>query len=286
MTFDQVGLSSFTLWRLTFNGTNVSTANNTTSFEVPNGTYLYEVGAVRGFTAYPTNGSVVVNGTTWLVFIIFASTPPPPPPELFTVNFSEDALPMGTPWTVTFNGTQHGSSTRTIGFRVPNGTYFYTVGDVAGYNSDRPYGIQVSGRNLSEFVDFTKIPVAAVLPPRFWVDFNATGLPPRTVWSLEWNGSVSPTSDASLTFLVPNATYRYVVEAPSGFNVSPTSGNVTVAGGAVGVGLHFAAIAGPPATRTNASPIPLWFTVAPVGILAAVALAVAGVWVYRRGPRK
>ena len=48
----------------------------------------------------------------------------------YPVIFTESGLPSGTSWSVTLNGTSQTSSTATIGFEEPNGSYVYYVAAV------------------------------------------------------------------------------------------------------------------------------------------------------------
>jgi YVTN family beta-propeller protein len=70
----------------------------------------------------------------------------------YDVNFTESGLPAGTDWSVSLNGGRLSSTTLTIGFNEPNGTYAYIVGAVTGYGASPASGaITVSGgdQNLS-----------------------------------------------------------------------------------------------------------------------------------------
>lgn len=74
----------------------------------------------------------------------------------YTVSFIEDGLPSDTPWSVTFNGTSETSSTNTITFVVPNGTYSFSIGSVSGFTSSESSGsLTVSGSNVSKTITFS-----------------------------------------------------------------------------------------------------------------------------------
>lgn len=70
VTFRETGLSSGTLWGIYFHGLTNMTTGQTLIFEVPNGTYRYDV---RGTTAPygPTTGYVNVSGSNQTVTIIY-----------------------------------------------------------------------------------------------------------------------------------------------------------------------------------------------------------------------
>jgi len=45
----------------------------------------------------------------------------------FSITFTESGLPSGTLWFITLNGITHNSTTNTITFTEPNGSYSYTI---------------------------------------------------------------------------------------------------------------------------------------------------------------
>ncbi|MEM4090916.1 MAG: hypothetical protein QXQ46_09295, partial [Thermoplasmatales archaeon] len=51
----------------------------------------------------------------------------------YNVEFTETGLPSGAAWNVTLNGVKQSSSTSSITFSEPNGSYSYTVGIYQGY---------------------------------------------------------------------------------------------------------------------------------------------------------
>ncbi len=68
--FTESGLPLYTNWSVTIRGLTLNSTANSIVFLEPNGTYLFAVGAVPGYTAYP-EGNVTVNGqvvTEWLNF--------------------------------------------------------------------------------------------------------------------------------------------------------------------------------------------------------------------------
>ena len=73
----------------------------------------------------------------------------------------------------------------------------------------------------------------------FNVTFNEAGLPPATTWGVVVNNSTLQTSTTSITTSLENGSYLFAVEYLSGFQSSPSSGSVNVAGAAVTVDLAF-----------------------------------------------
>ncbi|MFZ1024093.1 MAG: hypothetical protein WAN87_08155, partial [Thermoplasmata archaeon] len=111
----------------------------------------------------------------------------------YPVTFSEDGLSAGSSWAVTVNGVAENSSSPTLTFLEPNGTYSYTVGSpvLSGVGtryiaSPTTGSFVVTTSALAEFVNFTKeyrlttsaVPVGTgtVDPASSWWDANASVL--------------------------------------------------------------------------------------------------------------
>ena len=74
----------------------------------------------------------------------------------YPVTFSESGLVTGTSWSVTLGGSTRSSTSSSIGFTEPNGTYAYTVGAVAGYTVSPPSGtVTVQGSAVPVPITFT-----------------------------------------------------------------------------------------------------------------------------------
>ncbi len=76
---------------------------------------------------------------------------------LFSVTFTECGIPTGDSWWVNFNGQNITSSTSTITFNVPDGTYSYTVQSMGtygvNYNPDSSSGtVTVDGFNQTQYI--------------------------------------------------------------------------------------------------------------------------------------
>jgi hypothetical protein len=81
----------------------------------------------------------------------------------YKMTFTESGLANGTLWDITLNGALESSTTNTIIFMVPNGTYTYIVGSVSGYTVSPTSGnVKVNGANVKEPIIFTPIKV----PPK------------------------------------------------------------------------------------------------------------------------
>ena len=99
-----------------------------------------------GILPYDNGGGIVVGGDHHPLL----------PFSLYRVNFHETGLPSGTLWSVTLNGITEWSTTGTISFWDPNGTYAYTVGPVSGYTPHPSLGaVLVSGVNQKVAITWT-----------------------------------------------------------------------------------------------------------------------------------
>ena len=74
VTFPEGGLPSGTSWSVQVNGTSVSaTAPSPVAFQLPNGTYAFQVASVDGYSATPRSGRVVVSGASVTTSIAFGA---------------------------------------------------------------------------------------------------------------------------------------------------------------------------------------------------------------------
>ncbi|MHB8360704.1 MAG: YncE family protein, partial [Thermoplasmataceae archaeon] len=72
--FEEFGLPSGSTWSVTFNGTTHSSIMTNISFTLPNGKYSYTIGSIKGFSASPSSGTLIVNGSNLSQTITFNST--------------------------------------------------------------------------------------------------------------------------------------------------------------------------------------------------------------------
>ena len=218
VTFTETGLPSGTPWSVKMNGSTLSSTSSII-FTKPNGTYSYSVGAVSGYESSPSQGTVTVAGSSVSVAVTFV-------PEIarnYSVTFTETGLPSGALWNVTLNGISKNSSSTSILFSKPNGTYSFSVGIYEGYSST-PYAgnITVSGSDVLQAVAFTQL--------AYSLTFTEAGLSAGTLWSVTIDGSVQSSTTNSIILKEPNGSYFYKVDAVKGYSASPASGTVSVAG--------------------------------------------------------
>lgn len=142
---------------------------------------------------------------------------------MYQVQFTETGLPSGTMWAVTFNGTREQTSSTTITFQSPNGTYPYSVSNVAGWRANSYSGsLSVTGAPKGLTVSWTHL--------TYTVTFMESGLSGAS-WAATLNGNTSThTTDSSITLPIGNGTFHYNISAPPGWEATPSTGTVVVAG--------------------------------------------------------
>ncbi len=155
VTFTETGLPSGTKWSVTLNGSSLSSTSSSISFKEANGSYTYSVSSISGYTITNSTGTVTVNGNNITVRITFTSVKTPFV-EKYNVTFTETGLPSGKSWSVTLNGSTVTSTTSTITFTEPNGTYSYSIGSVSGYTVSKSTGpVTVNGNNITVSITFS-----------------------------------------------------------------------------------------------------------------------------------
>jgi hypothetical protein len=114
----------------------------------------------------------------------------------YAVVFTESGLPTGTNgssgtnWSIALNGTSQNSTTSTITFTEPDGSYLFIVGPVPGFTVETPeINITVAGA-----------------PQSFGVLFTSTTVPPPSCPSFFWSGANNTLSGNCIGFF--EADYR------------------------------------------------------------------------------
>jgi Thermopsin len=226
VTFVETGLPSGTSWQVTANSLTLSSITNKIVYYLDDGTYAYEVGLISGYHT-SDSGSFTVVGTALSVAVPFKQT-------TYTVKFTETGFTSAwkTEWCVTFNSVNKCVTGATsIAFTgIPNGTYGYTIGNVANYSLN---GGMYSGTLGVSGVGQASI--GATLATHwtlvtYSVKFTESGLATGTSWQLDVNGHSKVTTGKSLTFLIPNGTYAFTATSSGHPNVT---GSVTVDGTSV-----------------------------------------------------
>ncbi len=192
----------------------------------------------------------------------------------YLVTFIESGLPSGTSWSVTFNGTTQTSTTGTITFSVPNGSYSYTVGSVMGYNSSPSSGsISVSGSSINQAITFTAIKKTI---SNYTVTFTESGLPSGTAWYVNLSNGMKSGAITSSTysFSLANGSVSYTISGTSGYSANSTAGSFTVNGHNLSISVKFTKPSTPASSITAIEEYSI------VG--AVVAIALIGLFIWKR----
>jgi hypothetical protein len=221
VTFAASGLPLGMSWTVEL-GHATSSSTGPISFLVPKGTHSYAIGAITGFSATPSSGSVTVAGDALNVTIRFTASSST---SYYAVDFTETGLPSGADWTVTLRGTSRSASTNTIGFDEPNGSSSYSVDCGANSTASPSTGtVNVNGSIVA--VSVVCQSATGGLAPVWNITFEPAGLPETLWWSITlipdspgFNilSTLSVTRSAigeqTITFEATGGTYSYTTAA-------------------------------------------------------------------------
>jgi hypothetical protein len=210
--------------------------------------------AADGYTVFfgGANESVML-GDTWTLKVLTTHVP------TYPVTFSESGLATGTQWSVTLNGIVNTSTTTSMEFSEPNGTYAFSVTPVSGYSTSISAGnISVSGTSPAPIsVTFYPLPITsvAISPTTPSLNYGATQVFTATPtcsatcpasgitysWTLTNSamGSLNTTTGPAVSFtagysqgivaLFVNATLSATTVQSNPADISINSGNSTLA---------------------------------------------------------
>lgn len=151
---------------------------------------------------------------------------------LFSVTFLEAGLPSGTEWSVTLGSTTVGSTSPSIAFTEPNGSFSFSVGSVAGYSVSQGSGVvSVNGQSVTVNLEWTL--------KEFLVTFVESGLPPDTVWAVTLLGTTLSSSTSTIIFTEASGSYSYAIGSETGYRAAPSSGSVQVSDANVSVSIDW-----------------------------------------------
>ena len=157
-------------------------------FDRADGTYPYSIPSVGDLTATTTSGSLTVSGLPVTQPVTFALTTHP-------VTFTETGLVLGTNWSVSVDQTGAYSIGLSVGFRLVDGTYTFSVATDALYTFAPTAGsFTVAGAPLKMTIAFRQ---------SFVVTFRESGLSTGTSWSVTFNGTSVGSNTATAVFYAP-----------------------------------------------------------------------------------
>lgn len=238
--FNETGLSGGPAWGATIDNVTNQTDGSSLQILEPNGSYAYHMTEPPGYATH-LNGSVQVSGGPETVVVTFHEV-------TFNVTFVESGLSGGrVVWSVDLSYASNRSTTGSVGFEVPNGSYSWKVPTVPGY-LESPSSGYLSVNGSGRRVDVTFVPLYAIL-------FNETGLPGGSVWSVAIGRTVNSSNATSLGLEEKNGSYEYTVATTAtGFYAPHPTGQAKVEGGTLEVSVPFEPI---PANNTTYE---LWFS--------------------------
>ena len=233
LTFTESGLPGGTTWSITSNERTLGSTTDTITFALGNGTYTYRLNTVPGYRASSANGSITVSGAPVKVRVTFTLAK-------YAVIFVESGLAAHTLWNVTLTPIsgppqEQNSTTTSIKFSEPNGTYTYSLGQTSGYRiTNGLYGgsLTLSGASAPTIhVHWTRVAYA--------VTFSETGLPKGTSWSVTIEDLTKTGARSSLSFSLPNGTFSFTIVALGYSELSTPSSPLVVEGASMVVVVEF-----------------------------------------------
>ena len=236
VTFTESGLASGT-WSVTIQGDRQSAvAGGQIGFQLPVGSWEYEVATDPATAAAPSTGNVSVAGRAVVVPVNLSSRNP-----LFAVTFVERGLSLGS-WSVLLgNETGDAFAGSPVVFEVPAGQYTYAPVPEPGYAAS-PSEATFSFSSANPPSTFTIAFVPAPTP--FEVTFTEGGLSLGTAWSVTLAGVTEGSFGATIAFGEPNGSYSYSVGPVADYTPFGMQGSVAVAGMAVFVAIPFTPVNG------------------------------------------
>ncbi|MGD0718801.1 MAG: hypothetical protein ABSA15_04405, partial [Thermoplasmata archaeon] len=178
--FMETGLAAGSPWSVTLNGSrDVASSSPVISFSLPNGTYSYTVGAVRGYTVGTSSGMFWVSGEGQNISIEYTRVI-----VTYFLRFQELGLPTGAVWSVSVGSADRNTSTTWIEWKVPNGTYTFTVRAVGFVATPTNGTVPVHGGPASVNVSFVANQTVLAhgsgtfegLPPWAWAALGSAGV--------------------------------------------------------------------------------------------------------------
>ena len=195
ITFTESGLPSGTEWFV--NQTNGQSFNSTSTiitFNEPNGTYAYSIATANKEYSDPV-GSFTVSGASVSMPVTFSLV-------TYAITFIESGLSSGTNWSVTLAGLTKYSTSATITFNEPDGTYAYSVSNTSYYYTSSHSGtIAVSGAAQSENIAY-----------QYYSYITGTVTPSSAVITI--NGNPVTVTSGNFNVTVTAGTYALVASSP------------------------------------------------------------------------
>ena len=206
------GLPSGTNYTYDLNGTSYTVNTNEQNYSFSNGNYSLSVNSLTGYSlTYPS--TITVNNKNVIAYINFTVV------NKYNLTLKENGLPSGTSFSYTFNGNSYTLTNNSYIYSLFNGSYDLSVNLISGYSVAYPSTITISGKNQTDYINFSKI-------AHYTLFVKETGLSNGTTYhifigSTEYTSSTPYNNVTGLT----NGTYSFNVDTISGYllNSYPTS---------------------------------------------------------------
>lgn len=193
--FISTGMPSSSNWHITINGVGHLVQGNNFSYGATPGNYNYSIQSITGYYPQIASSSFSVSNQNITINLIWL-------PYLYNVNFTENMLPSGTPWSVNIsNGLSLHSSSSNVSAYLQNGSYQYTFTSLNSSWKGFHGTLNVQGTATTVPVNFTEV--------LFLATFSEKGLPTGTDWTVTVNSQTHGSLYNNLTFSLPNGTYAY-----------------------------------------------------------------------------
>lgn len=226
VNFNAIGLPAGTTWWANVTGhSGASSTTGTVSVSLVDGTYTYRISSEnKTMKPAPGTGTFTVDGSGISLNVSFGEV-------RYSVTFTMLGLPYGYLAFVNLsNGMSANTTTLSVAFYLPNGTYGYKLSTPNGTYDSTPGQFTVSGSSRDLPVFFN-----AVL---FEVNFTESGLSPGAVWFLNITGQPGsgPLYGNVYSVNLTNGTYSYSAVSTnnslgntfSSFTVNGTSMNIPI----------------------------------------------------------
>ncbi|MHB1708785.1 MAG: thermopsin family protease [Thermoplasmataceae archaeon] len=150
--FKESGLNTSTRWAVFFDN---STVNSSTGSQIGfmsiNGTYSFWVQIVLGYASNVTFGSITVNGIGITQDVAFSNATD------YNISFTETGLKSGSLWYLNLtNGQSENSTSPTIVYEMPNGTFGYYDSAGPRYSTVRGQ-VEVNGSDKNISLNFIEL---------------------------------------------------------------------------------------------------------------------------------
>jgi hypothetical protein len=161
----------------------------------------------------------------------------------YPVTFIDSGLPSGTDWYANItesNGTVYDSgaiSGSSYFFSLTNGSYTYSVS-----TSDHTYTPSLSSGSFKVNGSSPATTAVAFKEVTYLATFTESGLSSGTSWSVTFNGTTLSSTTNTIAFSVTNGTYSYTIGKISGYNISTSSGSLTISGKNITQSITFSSV--------------------------------------------